>query len=334
MQWQSMQVSELILNCSENIVFIARTMGSLTMRLVRFACLEVCLLSLVPSHFPLQWIAQQHVTDPVCVSVARTSACAIGFSLQASPWFAVSTLWQLTSCRLLIYSGFASASSVLNVVSSETVGIRIDEERLYRALSFGITSSLLDALLGRFGTSVTDLTVPVLIVSLMAVLVRLDSLPHARVKISHLRSSLCTTLRHYGSTFQTIAFFVAVGAILGSLQLCGNIVFLYLHQLLMSYTLLGVAVIMQLILEIPLLHNSKSLLSRFSARKMLAIAGAAAIHTVVPKGLGMLLVGPLHGITFAMYMPAPIELMKETTRICKQQDWCSLRLSHLYVVFL
>lgn len=92
-----------------------------------------------------------------------------------------------------------------------------------------------------------------------------------------------------------------------------NLVFLFFRDSLdSSYTTCGVSVAVTVLFEIPIFQYSKSLLRMFGRRGLLVIACAAYIvrvvgYTVAPSAWWVLLLEPMHGVTFGCACTASVD---------------------------
>jgi len=95
-----------------------------------------------------------------------------------------------------------------------------------------------------------------------------------------------------------------------------NLVFLYFDFLGSSYTLMGVSVVLTVGFEIPIFHVAPTLLNIFGSGYLLLISSVCYIirvvgYSLVPRGkmLYVLLLEPLHGVTYACSSSASVDFV-------------------------
>jgi hypothetical protein len=104
-----------------------------------------------------------------------------------------------------------------------------------------------------------------------------------------------------------------------------NLIFLFFEVLGSSYSLMGATVVLTVLFEIPIFHVAPTLLQRYGSGWMLLTASASYIvrvigYTLIPNnnnnggnkiGLGyyILLLEPLHGVTFACATTAGVDFV-------------------------
>jgi hypothetical protein len=115
----------------------------------------------------------------------------------------------------------------------------------------------------------------------------------------------------YGLAFAITYFTLASG-----LSVVENMVFLFFEMLGGSNTICGITVLLTVLLELPMFHFAPQLLERYGPGSLLLAAGGSFIirimgYTFIPEGqLWMvLLLEPLHGITYAGSQTAAVEFI-------------------------
>ncbi|OSX71809.1 hypothetical protein BU14_0500s0008 [Porphyra umbilicalis] len=133
-------------------------------------------------------------------------------------------------------------------------------------------------------------------------------------------SDVAAFCRFLWSDTPSVIFFLAVAMVNVGTSLVENLVFLFfVNDLHASNSLCGVAVVITVIFEIPLFYISEHLLGRFRAPTLL-LAGMACYvtrvvaYTLVPADHAgwVLLVEPLHGVTYALVQMASV---REAARV-------------------
>jgi hypothetical protein len=128
--------------------------------------------------------------------------------------------------------------------------------------------------------------------------------------------SMTALLRIIIASWFGFAFVFAMVTLSSGQAIVENLVFLYFEYLGSSYTLMGFTVVLTVAFEIPIFHIAPTLLKRFGSGNLLIIACFSyAIrvigYTLVPKGriLYVLLLEPLHGVTFACSATAGVDFV-------------------------
>ena len=117
----------------------------------------------------------------------------------------------------------------------------------------------------------------------------------------------------YGAAFILTYFILASG-----LSVVENMVFLFFEFLGGSNTLCGITVALTVMFEIPIFHIAPSLLRQYGVGVLLIAANLAFVvrilgYTLIPKGqlLYILLLEPLHGITYACSQSSAVEFVAQ-----------------------
>ena len=215
------------------------------------------------------------------------------------------------------------------------------KERLYGAISWGVANLLLSLVLDYLGFVV----VYVLAVTSTVITVAVIMLFSARQKgiFRHQRewkrrnSNLETENRREGDQFQTSAtatvtsfeillrllstcfgfsFIIAQVTQSSGQAIVDNLVFLFFETLGSSYKVMGFTVVLTVAFEIPIFQIAPSLLKRLGPSVLIQIAAMSYVirvigYSFVPEGqmVYVLLLEPLHGVTFACSATAGVELL-------------------------
>lgn len=112
--------------------------------------------------------------------------------------------------------------------------------------------------------------------------------------------------------FQSISFFVLISVLSSGVSAVTMLQFLYFHnELNASGLVCGIAVVITVLFEAPLFAKASHLLQTYGTETMILIAsfsyGIRAIgYSLVPQGWYVLLLEPLHGVTFACMQTAGV----------------------------
>jgi MFS family permease len=127
---------------------------------------------------------------------------------------------------------------------------------------------------------------------------------------SLIRSVVSTS---YGAAFILMYFMLASG-----LSVVENMVFLFFEYLGGSNTICGITVALTVMFEVPIFQVAPKLLRKYGAGLLLLAANVAFVmrivgYTVIPDGhiLWVLLLEPLHGVTYACSQTAVVEYVAE-----------------------
>jgi MFS family permease len=118
---------------------------------------------------------------------------------------------------------------------------------------------------------------------------------------------------NYGAAFILMYFMLASG-----LSVVENMVFLFFEYLGGSNTICGITVALTVMFEVPIFQVAPKLLRKYGAGLLLLTANVAFVmrivgYTVIPDGhiLWVLLLEPLHGVTYACSQTAVVEYVAE-----------------------
>lgn len=119
--------------------------------------------------------------------------------------------------------------------------------------------------------------------------------------------------------FATALFFLLLFCLHAGMSLVENLIFLYFQADLGASNLLcGLSVVVTVIFEVPLFAAAPYLLKRFGAPALAVLGSLAYVirgfgYTVVPNGWVVLLLEPLHGVTYAASTAAAVAYVADRT---------------------
>lgn len=113
-------------------------------------------------------------------------------------------------------------------------------------------------------------------------------------------------------------FFLNITAIGAGFAMVQGMLFLLLQELQASNLLCGISVVVTVIFELPIFHYAKFLLKTLGTRKMillgqLAWVVRAVFYANMTSAWTVVLIEPLHGVTFALVWTAAIEHVAQPT---------------------
>jgi Na+/melibiose symporter-like transporter len=133
---------------------------------------------------------------------------------------------------------------------------------------------------------------------------------------NHEKQSMISLLRMMLISWFGVAFIIAMVSLSSGQALVENLIFLFFEVLGSSYSLMGATVVLTVVFEIPIFHVAPTLLQRYGSGLMLLTASASYIvrvigYTLIPNGkIGyVLLLEPLHGVTFACATTAGVDFV-------------------------
>jgi hypothetical protein len=123
-------------------------------------------------------------------------------------------------------------------------------------------------------------------------------------------------LRRMTRSGLTLAFAICVLCLAIGQVLVDSLVFLLFEYLGSSYTVMGWTVVLTVLFEIPIFSLAPALLERIGSPALLMVAGGCYVvrsvaYSLVPRGhvLYVLLVEPLHGVTYACAQSASVDFV-------------------------
>eukprot|EP00980_Cylindrotheca_fusiformis_P012554 scaffold3084_cov144-Cylindrotheca_fusiformis.AAC.2 len=211
------------------------------------------------------------------------------------------------------------------------------KERLYGAITWAITNLLMAPSLDYFGFGILY---PLCVVSTLMFVGTIYFYSKTQVREKEILQSnvsgdvnrrneeagdsranstamnMASLIRLLLATWLGCSFIVAVVSISSGQAIVESLVFLYFEYLGSTYTMMGLTVVLTVAFEIPIFHAAPTLLKRYGSGNLLLVASAGYIvrvlgYTLVPKGkIGyVLLLEPLHGVTFACKSAASVDFV-------------------------
>lgn len=175
--------------------------------------------------------------------------------------------------------------------------------RVYGAIGWGLMHLLLGPLLDAAGFAVLFLFF--VIFAAMLFLVTRVGVPESCGKVKKevtTRAVLDIFMRHR-------LFFVNIGAIGAGFSMVEGMLFLLLQELRASNLLCGLAVVVTVIFELPIFQYAKPIIAKLGTRRMILLGQLAWVvraifYANMTVAWTVLLIEPLHGITFALVWTA------------------------------
>lgn len=244
-------------------------------------------------------------------------------------------------CRFVLAVSFSPTVSIITAHTLVALGgdkDRFGEERLYGAYGWMICSLLLGVFMDWTGSWVMyagTFSVGLVCICLMQ---NTASTKHHRLPPDGTTStepnsptaarrpagaeniSSWNLIRFYMSKAQSRAFFFSIFCWGVGMSLVETLLFLLFKELGSSNALCGLSVVVTVVFEIPLLKNSKFVLSKFSTRCLFAFGLVCWIirgvgYTLCPNGWCVVALEPLHGVTFACCHLAAVQYVSMITPV-------------------
>lgn len=209
------------------------------------------------------------------------------------------TLWIFGLCS----APAMNLRDALAIAASGGDSDRWGQARVYGAIGWGLMHFLMGPLLDWLGFAVAFIAFVVF--SCLSFLVTRSSVPEA---CGQVRKEV--TARAVLDVFaKNRLFFVNMGAIGAGFSMVEGMLFLLLQELKASTMLCGLSVVVTVIFELPIFHYAKLLLRKLGARRMillgqLAWVVRAVFYANMSTAWTVLLIEPLHGVTFALVWTA------------------------------
>jgi MFS family permease len=128
---------------------------------------------------------------------------------------------------------------------------------------------------------------------------------------------LCGTV--YGASF-----FLFLSILSSGQAVVDSLIFLYFESLGSSFRMMGVTVVLTVLFEIPIFHIAPTLLKRCGSGALLLLAATCYMirvlgYSVIPQGhiVYVLLLEPMHGVTYACSQAASVDMAARCTRLAK-----------------
>jgi len=175
--------------------------------------------------------------------------------------------------------------------------------RVYGAIGWGLMHLLLGPLLDAAGFAA--LFSCFMVFAVMLFLVTRVSVPQAcgQAKKEVTTEAILNIFR------QNRLFFVNIAAIGAGFSMVEGMLFLLLQELNASNLLCGLAVVVTVIFELPIFHYAKPIIATLGTRKMILLGQLAWVvraifYANMTEAWTVLLIEPLHGVTFALVWTA------------------------------
>lgn len=254
--------------------------------------------------------------------------------------------FQFIFCTRILFNIFRAptmtivdAIAVLQVErSAESSGISYGTERLFGAVSWAIVSVILGVLIDSYSTFTMYILCAITLVPLLGSILekfitagtpnyaKLPSAAHTKPstteeneETSPLRTTssplkaLPLLLFNYFSTLPNVMFILCVLVLSMGMSIVENLLFVFFTQTLHANNFLcGLSVAVTVVFEIPIFYYGKYLLARFGVVGLMTIAMVTYAtrvigYTLVPNGWYVLLLEPLHGVTYGCSAIASVE---------------------------
>ena len=136
---------------------------------------------------------------------------------------------------------------------------------------------------------------------------------HQSISLLQMLAMICGTI--YGVGFVTSMVTLSMG-----MSIVESLIFLFFEELGGSYTTMGLSVVVTVIFEIPVFNYANILLDKYGPGRLQQAAAVAYMvrvigYTLIPEGAmaWVLLLEPLHGITYGAAATSNVEYMAQLT---------------------
>jgi len=175
--------------------------------------------------------------------------------------------------------------------------------RVYGAIGWGMMHMILGPLLDVAGFIV--LFVAFVVFGVLLMLVTSVSVPQSCGKVKK-EVSFGAVLDIFRRNY---LFFINMGAIGGGFSMVEGMLFLLLQELEASKLLCGLAVVVTVVFELPIFHFAKPIMGKLGTRRMILLGQFAWViraifYANMTEAWTVLLIEPLHGVTFALVWTA------------------------------
>jgi MFS family permease len=120
------------------------------------------------------------------------------------------------------------------------------------------------------------------------------------------------------------AFFLCLCILSSGQAVVDSLIFLYFESLGSSFAMMGVTVVLTVLFEIPIFHIAPTLLKRCGSGALLLLAATCYMirvlgYSVIPPGhiVYVLLLEPMHGVTYACSQAASVDMAARCTILAK-----------------
>eukprot|EP00928_Gymnodinium_smaydae_P025179 TRINITY_DN20133_c0_g2_i1.p1 TRINITY_DN20133_c0_g2~~TRINITY_DN20133_c0_g2_i1.p1 ORF type:complete len:463 (-),score=71.55 TRINITY_DN20133_c0_g2_i1:459-1847(-) len=184
------------------------------------------------------------------------------------------------------------------------------QARVYGAIGWGLMHLVLGPLMDLLGFSV--LFVSNVVFAFLLFVVTRSSVPEG---CSEVRTEV-TLKAVLDIAGRNRYFFFNVTAIGAGFAMVEGMLFLLLQEMKASTLLCGLSVVVTVVFELPIFHYANAILVRLGTRNMVLLGQAAWVvralfYAAMPNAWAVLLIEPLHGVTFALVWTAAIQHVSE-----------------------
>lgn len=258
----------------------------------------------------------------------------------------LSLTWFFVLSRLLISAVLVPTLPVLDTLcltsfQNAEEQKKYGHERLWGAISWGVVHILIGLLIERFSSSVLYAGMPVSTIAALGLIAWRekqrrgvvvatrratacnkdeDGDEQQKLRSTQNKQHLCTVLQSQIKFIRLQrpvfwVFLLDVFVLNAGVAIVEGLIFLFFSETLhASASLMGLTVVVTVVFEIPLFYFSESVLNRFTHLQLLMLAHVAYVvrvlgYSLVTAPWMVLLVEPLHGVTYAFYQLSTVFLL-------------------------
>ncbi|KAG5469403.1 hypothetical protein LSCM1_02620 [Leishmania martiniquensis] len=239
------------------------------------------------------------------VSTVLATVSTLGYTASDGRVVATACFLVMTASRVLL--GPLLDQRILMMFPKEERSSSWSYVRSYAAYGWGI-GSFVSALIFSYTGSWVPVTIQYVLGQVGLAYCMLVIQPYERIE--RVRVQFVEVLKLLGGSRRLMLFLLAATMMGTGYSFIDNFLFLFLGDLGGSETLMGLTVILTVSTEIPLFQMSARLHRMFTERQMMTIAMSVWVfrvtcYAMLTKAWMVLLIEPLHGVTFAfMWLPS------------------------------
>lgn len=246
------------------------------------------------------YLADKYRRPRLLMFWAMPLVAASFYSLAApAPMAGAAFAWRCASFWALGF--FSSAFSVVDalaIAASASDMQRWGRARVWGAVGWGIMHVVFGPIMDKYGFVVNFVAFGICLAAFGGTLIKMPSAcgtVHTEVNVS-------AALAIFRKNWNFLVNLVFLGA---GFSMVEGMLFLLLVKMEASVFICGLSVGVTVVFELPIFHYAQPILDRLGVRRMVLLAQAAwvlraAYYAMMPSAWMVILIEPLHGVTFAL----------------------------------